>query len=143
MKERAALEIVFPRVTGYRVDLPEERLSARFTADSTFVLTPELFGPGQTLMEGIVGEGVMISAAEAQAKRPSTIAYDLAKHLLYKYFKDADGEPKLHLFWQVKRIARRWIDESKSGVAAVPYPLTYAISTVTALIGGYVAMILS
>ncbi|MES9874579.1 MAG: BPTD_3080 family restriction endonuclease [Candidatus Sedimenticola sp. 6PFRAG7] len=111
VKERAELEIVFPRVTGYRVDLPEERLTANFTEDSTFVLTPEMVGPGQTLMEGIVGEGVMISAAEAQAKRPSTIAFDLAKLLLYKYFKDEDGEPKLHLFGQVKRIARQWIDE--------------------------------
>ena len=62
-------------------------------------------------MEGIVGEGVMISAAEAQSKRPSTIAFDLAKHLLYKYFKDEDGEPKLHLFGQIKRIARQWIDD--------------------------------
>ena len=111
VKERAALEIVFPRVTGYRVDLPEERLTAKFTEDSTLVLTPEMVGPGQTLMEGIVGEGVMISAAEAQSKRPSTIAFDLAKLLLYKYFKDEDGEPKLHLFGQVKRIARQWIDE--------------------------------
>jgi putative transport protein len=34
-------------------------------------------------------------------------------------------------------------DESKSAVAAVPYPLTYAITTVTALVGGYVAMVLS
>ena len=31
--------------------------------------------------------------------------------LLYKYFKDEDGEPKLHLFGQVKRIAREWIDQ--------------------------------
>ena len=70
-----------------------------------------MVGPGQTLMEGIVGEGVMISAAEAQAKRPSTIAFDLAKHLMYKYFKDEDGEPKLHLFGAIKRVARQWIDE--------------------------------
>ncbi len=33
--------------------------------------------------------------------------------------------------------------ESKSAVAAVPYPLTYAITTVLALIGGYLAMMLS
>ena len=111
VKERAVLEITFPRVTGYRVDLPEERLTASFTEDSKFVLTPEMVGPGQTLMEGIVGEGVMISAAEAQSKRPSTIAFDLAKHLLYKYFKDEDGEPKLYLFGQIKRIARQWIDD--------------------------------
>ena len=111
VRERGVLEIIFPRVTGYRVDLPEEKLTANFTENSKLVLTPEMVGPGQTLMEGIVGEGVMISAAEAQSKRPSTIAYDLAKRLLYDYFKDADGEPKLHLFWQVKRIARQWIDQ--------------------------------
>ena len=111
VKERSDLEILFPRVDGYRVDLPEEKLTAEFTEDSTFVLTPEMVGPGQTLMEGIVGEGVMISAAEAQAKRPSTIAFDLAKLILYKYFKDEDGEPKMHLFYQIQRIARRWIDE--------------------------------
>lgn len=58
-----ALEIVFPRVTGYRVDLPEERLTANFTEDSKFVLTPEMVGPGQTLMEGIVGEGVLFAAS--------------------------------------------------------------------------------
>ncbi|SFL42919.1 aspartate:alanine exchanger family transporter [Shimia haliotis] len=35
------------------------------------------------------------------------------------------------------------VAESGSAVAAVPYPLTYAVTTVLALIGGYVAMILS
>jgi hypothetical protein len=70
-----------------------------------------MVGPGQVLMEGIVGEGVMISVADAKAVRPSTIAFDLAKRILYKYFKDEDGEPKLHLFGQVKRVARRWLDE--------------------------------
>jgi putative transport protein len=34
-------------------------------------------------------------------------------------------------------------DQSKSAVAAVPYPLTYALTTVLALIGGYLAMVLS
>ena len=111
IKERAALELIFPRVTGYRVDLPEERLTADFSDDSGFVLTPEMVGPGQTLMEGIVGEGVMISVAEAKAKHPSTIAFDLAKIVLYKYFKDEDGRPKLHLFGPIKRIARQWINE--------------------------------
>jgi len=111
MKDRANLEIVFPRVAGYRVDLPEERLEARFNENSVLNLNPDMVGPGQVLMEGIVGEGVMISAAEAQVRRPSTISFNLAKHILYRYFKDEDGEPKMHLFGQVKRIARQWLDE--------------------------------
>ena len=121
VRERAALEIVFPRVTGYRVELPEDSLTAQFTEDSKLVLTPEKVGPGQTLMSGIVGEDVTIFAAEARAKRPSTIAFDLSKHLLYKFFRDEDQQPKMYLFGQVKRIARQWIDggylECKGGTS--------------------------
>lgn len=110
VKERAALEITFPRVTGYRVDLPEEKLIASFNKDHSYVLKPGMIGAGQTEMAGIVGENITISVADAKLKRPSTIAYDLAKHLLYKYFKDENGEPKLYLFYQLRRICRQWID---------------------------------
>jgi type III restriction enzyme len=111
VRERAHLQIIFPRVVGYRIDFPEEKLAASFTEDSRLILTPELVGPGQTLMEGIVGEGVMLSAAEMKDKRPSTVSFELASYMLRTYFRDADGEPKLHLFYQVQRIVRRWIDE--------------------------------
>ena len=111
VRERAALEMIFPRVVGYRIDLPEEKLEAKFTPNSKLVLTPDMVGPGQTLLEGIVGEGVTLTVAEMKDKRPSTVSYELAKYLLYSYFKDADGEPKLHLFYQIQRIVRRWIDE--------------------------------
>src|SRR6201986_4497025 len=43
--DRDALEIRFPRVAGYRVELPEERLTATFNPDSTLLLTPDLVGP--------------------------------------------------------------------------------------------------
>lgn len=35
------------------------------------------------------------------------------------------------------------VAQSGSSVAAVPYPVTYALTTVLALIGGYLAMVLS
>ena len=43
--DRDALEIKFPRVEGYRVELPEEQLSATFNKDSTLELNPNLVGP--------------------------------------------------------------------------------------------------
>ena len=43
--DRDALEIRFPRVEGYRVELPEERLDAKFGPDSVLDLTPDLVGP--------------------------------------------------------------------------------------------------
>lgn len=111
VKERAALEIVFPRVVGYRVELPEEKLRAKFTDDHRLILTPEFVGPTETQLEGIVGEGIMLSAAQIKEMRPSTVSFELAKFMLYSYFRDADGEPKLNLFYQIQRIVRRWIDE--------------------------------
>ncbi|HET7314173.1 MAG TPA: hypothetical protein VFJ08_07455 [Salinisphaera sp.] len=45
--ERDALEIRFPRVEGYRVDLPAERIRTDFTEDSKLELTPGLIGPAR------------------------------------------------------------------------------------------------
>ncbi len=45
--DRDHLEIRFPRVEGYRVELPTERLTATFNADSVMELTPDLVGPTQ------------------------------------------------------------------------------------------------
>lgn len=120
IRERAELEIVFPRVTGYRRDLPEERLTAEFSKDSTLEITPEDIGPTKVFMEGIVGESVVITPEVLEGLRPSTISFNLAKHLLYTCFKDEDGVPKQHLFPQIQRIARRWIDEGYLVTKGVP-----------------------
>jgi type III restriction enzyme len=111
VKEREALEIRFPRIEGYRVELPNERLSARFNADSKLELTPELVGPCEVLLEGIVGEGHTLDLKHLQATRPSTVTYHLVRNLLYRQFRDPGEAPPLHLFADLKRIARRWIDE--------------------------------
>ena len=64
--ERDELEIQFPRVTGYRVEPPNERLTAKFTADSLLNLTPELVGPTITRNEGIIGEGIDLNLVPYQ-----------------------------------------------------------------------------
>ncbi len=110
VREREMLEVRFPRVEGYRVELPDERLQARFTQDSVLHLTPERVGPCTVLLEGIVGEGVTLDIKHLEKVRPSTVCYNLAKHLLFKHFRDPGQEPKLHLFGQLKRITREWID---------------------------------
>jgi hypothetical protein len=51
VKERAALAIRFPRVAGYRPELPEDRFDAHFTEDSRLVLDPSLVGPSKARLE--------------------------------------------------------------------------------------------
>lgn len=71
-------------------------------------------------MEGIVGAGVTITPAVLERLRPSEISFNLAKHLLYSHFRDEDGFPKQHLFPQIQRLARRWIDEGYLVTKGVP-----------------------
>ena len=108
--DRDALEIRFPRVAGYRVELPEERLTAEFNDDSILELTPDLVGPSITKNEGIIGEGVELSLEHLGDMRHSTLLFHLTKRLVYTKWRDAGEDPKLHLFGQLKRITKQWLD---------------------------------
>lgn len=123
VKERIArcpeLEITFPRVEGYRVDLPDERLSATFTEDSRLVVSPEDIGPSRVTMSGIVGATDELTAQGVGDQRPSAIAYALAAHLL-KRFGDGSGGLPVHLFGQVRRIVREWLDGGYLVLKGVP-----------------------
>ena len=109
--ERDGLEIRFPRVAGYRIELPDDRLEAEFTEDSTLRLTPELVGPTRTRNEGIIGEGIDLDLANIGDTRRSTVVYYLTRYLLLTQWRDDDGQPRLHLFGQLKRLTERWLDE--------------------------------
>jgi len=109
--DRDALEIRFPRVLGYRAELPEERLTAVFGEDSYMELTPELVGATTTTNSGIIGAGVNLTLQHTKDVRPSQVVYELTSHLVNTKWRDGNGDPQLHLFGQLKRIARQWLDE--------------------------------
>ena len=107
--ERDRLEIHFPRVKGYRVELPEERLIAEFNDDSILTLTPDLVGPSVTTSQGIIGEGVDLSLDHLEDLRHSTLIMHLTKRLLYSKWRDPGEDAKLYLFGQLKRITKEWL----------------------------------
>ena len=108
--ERDHLEIRFPRVEGYRVELPEERIEAKFDDDSILVLTPELVGPSITQNAGIIGETVNLNLEHLGDMRPSSLLFNVTHRLLYTKFRDPGEPPPLHLFGQLKRVTKQWLD---------------------------------
>ncbi len=108
--ERDPLEITFPRVEGYRVELQEEHLSARFSDDSILELTPELVGPSITQNSGIIGENVNLGLEHIRDMRPSSVIYNVATRLIYTKWRDEGDEPNLNLFGPLKRITKQWLD---------------------------------
>jgi type III restriction enzyme len=81
------LEVTFPRVVGYRFDVPAERLTAKFDASHREVLTTQDI-PTSTLDAPIVGEKAEITLEEMKALRPQTVAFMLATHLQQHHFPD-------------------------------------------------------
>jgi type III restriction enzyme len=108
--DRDHLEIRFPRVEGYRVELPQERLTASFNADSILELTPDLVGPSKTRNSGIIGQGVDMNLEHLGDMRTSTLIFHVTQRLLYTKWRDPGEEPRLHLFGQLKRITKQWLD---------------------------------
>lgn len=108
--ERDHLEIRFPRVEGYRVELPEDRLTASFNDESVLELTPDRVGPTITRNAGIIGEAVDLGVRHLDSVRASTVLFELTRHLLYTKWRDPGEDLNLNLFGQLKRIAKQWLD---------------------------------
>ncbi len=110
LAERLACEITWPRLLGYRYELPAERLTAKFTSDAKFALTNEDLAT-KTNVEGIIGEIRIDTLDDLKRRRMHEVAFWLAKLTLEKYFRDDDGHDKPWLFPQLLAITKRWLDE--------------------------------
>jgi type III restriction enzyme len=67
-------------------------------------------GPSITQNSGIIGESVNLSLDHLEDMRPSSLVFQVTQRLLYTKFRDPGQEPELHLFGQLKRITKQWLD---------------------------------
>ncbi len=121
IRERDHLEIRFPKVEGYRTELPSTALIPNFTNDHTLRLSPDVVGPSITNVQGIVGEGNQLTLEHTKDTRKSSVIYSLAAHLLYNHYRDANEQPKHHLFMPLKKICHYWLDNHLECVGST-YP---------------------
>jgi type III restriction enzyme len=92
LEDRLDREITFPRLLGYRYDLPDARLEVKFTAESRLTFSAADL-PTKTENAPIIGESVIHDLRELKNRRGQEVAFLLAKLTLEKYFRQ-DGEHK-------------------------------------------------
>ncbi len=126
LPDRAACEIRFPNVAGYRVAYPPGPLRAHFTEDSGLTVTPDDI-PTTTDVEPIVGEGIKLTLENYSSQRMKSVHFAVAGYTLRRYIRE-DVKPKslppgadtsaasvpeipLHRFGEILEITRRWFDE--------------------------------
>ncbi|HVF53166.1 MAG TPA: DEAD/DEAH box helicase family protein [Actinomycetota bacterium] len=110
LEERIELEIRFPRLIGYRFDLPADRLSAAFTPHSKLAITTETL-PTKTEIAPIAGVSQVDTLDDLKKVRTNQIAFEIAADVLNRYLRDDEDGERPWLFPQLVEITRRWIDE--------------------------------
>ena len=110
LEDRINCEITFPRLVGYRYDLPGERLTDTFGEDSLLALTTADI-PTRVENAPIAGESSIHTLDDLKRRRPNEVAFRLARLTLEKYFRDDDGNDKPWLFPQLLAITKRWLAE--------------------------------
>ena len=109
------LEVTFPRVNGYRYEVPSERLTAEFTPAARVVLTTEDI-PTMTHNAPIIGAAADLDLDHLNVLRPQAVAFKLATHLQQHYFRD-----KVWLFPQLLSIVRDWLGDPDGDSPHVQY----------------------
>lgn len=109
LPERDELAIEFPKLDGYRIELPDQQLHADFTGDSQMHLDQE----GLALWVktgGVIGEEQEIDLEQIREARPQTVAFALARELMRRKFAAHGGVARPWLFPRLVEIAGQWLD---------------------------------
>jgi type III restriction enzyme len=126
VQERADLEITFPYVDGYRVEVPEEPFTGDCGPDADWRVERNEVATW-VRVEGIVGAGTEVDLDEHRQARPQRVAFELARILVERHYTVLDGAERPWLFPQLVGIAKRWLTEKVTyGTDAFPGLLLFS-----------------
>jgi type III restriction enzyme len=124
LPERWELAIRFPKLDGYRIEVPDAALHADFDASSHLELTQGLVALWVSL-RGVVGAAQEVDLEDLRSARPQRVAFELARTLVEReeFFAVHDGATRPWLFPQLVEICKQWLAECVDREPDVPLGL--------------------
>jgi type III restriction enzyme len=112
LAERWELAIRFPKLDGYRIELPDEPLTADFDEESKLHLDQALVALW-VKNQGVIGAASEVDLYDIRTARTQRVAFAIAKTLVQReeFFAVLAGAERPWLFPQLVDICRRWLDE--------------------------------
>lgn len=110
--ERAYARIAFPRLIGYRLEMPDPDLAADFSSPQCRLQVTTDVVPTETHVGDITGYTEVVYPEFLKSMRTQEVAYKLAHRLLEREYRDELGNPRPWLYPKVLGIAKRWINEA-------------------------------
>ena len=107
--DRSALRIVFPRLVGYHVEMPDAPLFADLSTPDARLTLSKVDIPTETVVSGLVGETDLHHLDDLRTVREQRIAYRLAARVLETRLRGDDGEPRPWYFPQLLPLVTDWL----------------------------------
>jgi len=108
VEHREHLRITFPKLEGYRVEIPDEELHFDPEEADRFVIGPSTV-PTWVESAGVVGAAERVDAPDPAGFRAQEVAFALAKRLLDTHFTPSPDDRRPWLFPRLVRIAGQWL----------------------------------
>ena len=136
VEDRHDLRIEFPKLDGYRVELPEAPVEFDYE-NTTAITVDESTVATWTEAQGIVGEADEVELKIVKEARRQEIVFNVAAEVLRRHLPGHDGALKPWLFPELLRITKRWYDEklefasgTNPGVLLLAEPKAWAAEAV-------------
>jgi type III restriction enzyme len=109
LRDRADLEIRFPRLVGYHVEMPDAPLTSDFSDPDLRMSLSKADLPTETVLAGQIGDETVHDLERLKRHRGQYVAYHLAGQVLERKLRTGDGDVRPWYFPQVLDIARDWL----------------------------------
>jgi len=110
LDERGSLRISFPKLDGYRLEIPDSLRYAAFTDDAAQLHVTRDMIATWTKTGGIVGGTDEQTLESVVGARGQQVAFAIAKTILEHHMIDHPDDRKPWLFPQLVQIAKEWMD---------------------------------
>lgn len=109
LPERAALEIRFPNLVGYKVEQPHERVEADFSGTPGLMIDLNRIPVHTALGSAFSAERDELRS-DPDRIRDQEVVYWVASQVLSRYYRGDDGRVQLEKFGDVRSVAQQWYD---------------------------------
>src|SRR5699024_8943409 len=101
----------FPKLDGYRVELPDEAVTLDTESAPRFEIGPSTV-PRHVELQGVVGE-TEYERGGSRVYRRQEVAYALARRILDAHF-NTDEDRRPWMFPQLVQVSNQWLDSCLS-----------------------------
>lgn len=114
VSERVSARVVFPRLVGYRLEMPDPDLTADFSVPQAHLALTTDIVPTTTQVGDITGETQERYPDYLRDMREQQVAYRLAHLLVTREYPDELGNPKPWLYPKVLGLVKQWMAQAVS-----------------------------